>query len=85
MNRRKKIPLPDSLLKRFIKHTRREPTKTVTAALGVGFLLGLLPLRTVTLGLFKVTTTLVSPALLLLGLRKACDSCHAPETESELP
>ena len=77
MTRRKKIPQSDNFLQRFTEHTRSEPTKTVAAALGVGVLLGLLPLRAVTVGLFKVTTSLVSPALLLLGLQKACDSCRA--------
>ena len=52
---------------------RREPSKAVVAAFGAGFLLNLLPLAAIASALVGVAFTFVRPALLFLGLLKACE------------
>lgn len=52
---------------------RQEPAKAVVSAFGAGFLLNLLPLGAIAAVLVSVAFSLVRPALLFLGLWKACD------------
>ncbi len=66
------------LLQRADDFARREPTKAVVSAFGVGFLLNLLPLGAIAGALVAIAFTLVRPALLFLGLVKACEFCGVP-------
>jgi hypothetical protein len=54
---------------------RREPTKAVISAFGAGVLLNMLPLGAIVSALVAVAFSLVRPALLFLGLLKACELC----------
>lgn len=54
---------------------RREPTKAVISAFGAGFLLNLLPLGAIVAAIVGIALALVRPALLFLGLFKACELC----------
>ena len=58
---------------------RREPTKAVASALGAGFLINLLPIGTIVGALVAVLMALARPALLFLGLMKACEF-YRPKT-----
>lgn len=55
---------------------RREPTKAIITAFGAGFLLNLLPLAAIASALTGIVFSLVRPALLFLGLLKACEFCR---------
>jgi len=55
---------------------RREPLKAVVSAFGAGFLINLLPLGAIAAALVGIAMALVRPALLLLGLVKACELCR---------
>ena len=57
---------------------RREPAKAVVSAFGAGFLLNLLPLGDIAAALVGIVFSLVRPALLFLGLMKACEFCRTP-------
>jgi hypothetical protein len=63
------------LMQRADEFARREPTKAVISAFGAGFLLNLLPLGAIVGALVSIAFTLVRPALLFLGLVKACEMC----------
>ncbi len=52
---------------------RRDPAKAVAAAFGVGLLLNVLPKRFVVASVTAVTLTVLRPALLTLGVIKACE------------
>jgi hypothetical protein len=54
---------------------RREPTKAVVSAFGAGILLNMLPLGAIAAALVGIALSLVRPALLFLGLFKACELC----------
>ena len=56
---------------------RREPAKAVVSAFGAGFLLNLLPLSAIAAALVGIAFSFVRPALLFLGLLKACEFCHS--------
>jgi hypothetical protein len=57
---------------------RREPTKAVVSAFGAGILLNMLPLGAIAAALVGIALSLVRPALLFLGLFKACELCGMP-------
>ena len=52
---------------------RREPAKAVVSAFGAGILLNLLPFSAIAAALVGIAFSLVRPALLFLGLLKACE------------
>lgn len=52
---------------------RREPAKAVVSAFGAGILLNLLPFGAIAAALVGIAFSLVRPALLFLGLLKACE------------
>ncbi len=55
---------------------RREPTTAIASAFGAGFLLNLLPLGAIAAALVGVAFSFVRPALLFLGVLKACEYCR---------
>jgi len=67
----------DELLHRAEDYARREPTRATVSAFGAGFLLNLLPLGAIAGALVGVAFSLVRPALLFLGLFKACELCRS--------
>jgi len=60
-------------MQRADEYARREPSKAVVSAFGAGFLLNLLPLSAIAAALVGIAFSLVRPALLFLGLLKACE------------
>lgn len=58
-------------------YARRKPTQAVATAFGAGFLLTVLPVGAIVACLVAIAMTLVRPALLFLGLVKACELCGA--------
>ena len=62
-------------LQRVEDYVRREPSKSVVAALGAGLLLNLLPPRLIAGVTANVTTRLLPPILLGLGSLKAFEIC----------
>lgn len=79
-------------LDRAEAYVRHEPFKAVAAAMGAGFLLKLLPTRTMVRPLTTLAVTLLPPALLGLGLLKAFELCcqqtklkPAPQSPLESP
>lgn len=73
----------DDLLQRADEFARREPTRATVSAFGAGLLLNFLPLSAIAATLVGVAFALVRPALLFLGLFKACELCRSqPQTES---
>lgn len=62
-------------LERAEDYVRREPTKAVGAALGVGLVLTLLPARRMVRPIAALGAAMVSPTLLGLGLIKAFELC----------
>ena len=74
-------PAPQTLLERADDFARREPTKAVVAAFGGGLLLNMLPLGAIAAALTGIAFSFVRPALLFLGLVKACEMCGVkPQT-----
>lgn len=69
-------PNLDDLLHRAEDFARREPMRATVSAFGAGFLLNLLPLGAIASALVGVAFSLVRPALLFLGLFKACELCR---------
>ena len=67
----------DDLLERADDFARREPLRATVSAFGAGFLLNLLPLGAIAAALVAIAFSLVRPALLFLGLYKACDLCRS--------
>ena len=63
------------LAERADNFTRREPAKAVISAFGTGLLLNMLPMGAIAAALVGIALTLLRPALLLLGLIKACELC----------
>ena len=74
---RKPPPKLDQLLQRAGEFARREPTRATVSAFGVGFLLNLLPLSAIAAALVGLAFALLRPALLFLGLFKACELCRS--------
>ena len=70
---RKSPPKLDALLQRADDFARREPARATVSAFGAGFLLNLLPLGAIAAALVSIAFSLVRPALLFLGLFKACE------------
>ena len=64
---------------------RHEPAKAVVSAFGAGFLLNLLPLSAIAAALVGIAFTLVRPALLFLGLLKACEFCRTKTQTTNRP
>lgn len=76
-------PKLDELLERADDFARREPMRATVAAFGAGFLLNLLPLSAIAAALTGIAFSLLRPALLFLGLIKACEICRCkPQTDS---
>ena len=65
--------LLDRVLNDAEELARRDPAKAVAAAFGVGLLLNVLPKRFVVASVTAVTLTVLRPALLALGVIKACE------------
>ena len=59
------------------EYVRREPTKAMAVALGVGVLLKILPPRLVASAVSNVAARVVPPTLLALGVLKAFEICSA--------
>ena len=55
---------------------RREPAKAIVSGFGAGFLINLLPLRAIASTLLAIAFSCLRPALLFLGLMKACEFCR---------
>ena len=76
MKKDKPLPTPpklDDLMERADDFARREPARATLSAFGAGFLLNLLPLGAIAAALVAIAFSLVRPALLFLGLFKACE------------
>ncbi len=69
-------PKLDDLMVRADGFARREPATAIASAFGAGFLLNLLPLGAIAAALVGIAFSLVRPALLFLGLFKACELCR---------
>lgn len=67
----------DDLLQRADDLARREPARATLSAFGAGFLLNLLPLGAIASALVGLAFSLLRPALLFLGLFKACELCRS--------
>lgn len=78
MAKKTKTPLPpiESIMQRADDFARREPAKAVVSGFGAGFLLNLLPLRMIASMLVTIVFSCLRPALLFLGLMKACEFCR---------
>lgn len=63
----------DKLLNRAEDYAQQEPAKAVVSAFGAGFLINLLPLTAIAAAIVGIAFSLVRPALLFLGLFKACE------------
>jgi len=70
---RKPPPKFDDLLQRADAFARREPLRATVSAFGAGFPLNLLPVGAIAAAVVGVAFSLVRPALLFLGLCKACE------------
>ena len=70
-------PKLDELLQRAEDFARRDPTRATVSAFGAGFLLNLLPLGAIAAALVGIAFALLRPALLFLGLFKACELCRS--------
>lgn len=78
-------PNLDRLLQRADDFARREPARATVSAFGAGVLLNLLPLGAIASALVGIAFALVRPALLFLGLCKACELCRCktqPDSKS---
>ena len=86
MKKQNSTPSPrgiDSLLERADDFARRDPTRASVSAFGAGFLLNLLPLGAIAAALVGIAFSLVRPALLFLGLYKACELGRAKTQPAE--
>ena len=75
----------DGLMERADEFARRDPARATVSAFGAGFLLNLLPLRTIASLLVGIAFTFVRPALLFLGLLKACEFCRTQDPNQPKP
>ena len=62
-------------MQRAEEYAKREPSKAVVSAFSTGLLLHMLPLGRIAAATTGIAFSLMRPALLFLGLRKACDLC----------
>ena len=78
MAKRTKIPPPaiETVMLRADDFARREPAKAIVSGFGAGFLINLLPLRAIASTLLAIAFSCLRPALLFLGLMKACEFCR---------
>ncbi len=63
---------------------RREPTRAVISAFGLGVLLNFLPLRLIVSAIIGVFLLLLRPALLFLGLMKLTECVRSENKKSDL-
>lgn len=77
-------PLPklDDLMQRAENFARHDPVRATVSAFGAGFLLNLLPLSAIAAALAGIAFSLLRPALLFLGLLKACELCRSQSTNT---
>ena len=66
----------DDLLDRADEFARRDPVRATVSAFGAGVLLNFLPLSAIAAALVGIAFALLRPALLFLGLFKACELCR---------
>lgn len=85
MAKQTKTPPPaiESIMQRADDFARREPAKAVVSGFGAGFLLNLLPLRAIASALVAIAFSCLRPALLFLGLMKACEFCRTNKTHTD--
>jgi len=78
MDKPTNVPLPaiESLMQRAEDFARHEPVKAVVSGLGAGFLINLLPLRAIASTFVGIAFACLRPAMLFLGLVKACEFCR---------
>jgi hypothetical protein len=74
---------PSSWLGQAEAFARREPAKAVACAVGAGFLINLLPVRSIVGALGAVAFVVARPTLLYLGLLKAWELCPRKEEETK--
>lgn len=67
--------LMNGWIDRAENYARREPGKAVISAFGTGIILNMLPLRSIAAAAVGIAMYSVRPALLVLGLVKACEFC----------
>ncbi|OYW70967.1 MAG: hypothetical protein B7Z37_29085 [Verrucomicrobia bacterium 12-59-8] len=90
MNTETPIKPAEHLVQRLVHDAetmaRNEPAKAMAAALGIGMVLTVLPTRFLVASVTAVTLTLLRPALLTLGVVKACELCTTASepTKSQL-
>ena len=73
----------DAVLERADDFARHDPVRATVSAFGAGFLLNLLPLGAIAAALVGIAFSLVRPALLFLGLYKACEICRSKTQPAE--
>ena len=78
MAKQTKTPPPaiETIMQRADDFARREPAKAIVSGFGAGVLINLLPLRAIASALVGIAFCFVRPALLFLGLMKACEFCR---------
>lgn len=85
MAKRTKTPPP--AIERIMRYAdgfaRREPAKALVSGFGAGFLLNLLPLRMIASTLVAIAFSCLRPALLFLGLMKACEFCRTNKPSND--
>jgi len=64
-------------------YARREPTRAVVSAFGLGVLLNFLPLRLIVSAIIGVFLLLLRPALLFLGLMKLTECVRSENKKSD--
>ncbi len=69
-------PKLDAMLQSADDFARREPARAAVSAFGAGFLLNFLPLGAIAGALVGIAFSLARPALLFLGIFKACELCR---------
>lgn len=81
MTKTKQTDQEATVVSRYLSKTdefaRQQPTKAALSAFGVGFLINLLPIGMIVGALVSIVFAMARPALLFLGLMKACDLYQA--------
>jgi hypothetical protein len=70
-------PATQGIVHEIENFVRREPAKGAAAAFGAGLLLNFVPPRVIVGAATAVAAPFMRPALLALGLLKACELCGA--------
>ena len=85
MAKKTKTPPPaiETIMQRADDFARREPAKAVVSGFGAGFLLNLLPLRAIASVFVAIAFSCLRPALLFLGLMKACEFCRTNKPNND--